>query len=87
MCNIPERNEVKEIENVFKLDRGGRQLLNWKDLCALPELDNYNIQTKCFEMLTFCDQVKQMYWGDIILANHGSGIAMVTFARYQLLSE
>ena len=81
MCEIPERKNVTKLENVFKIDRGGRQLVNWQELCDLPEMSKYNINTKCFEMLPFCEQIKLIYWGDIIIANHGSSIALVAFAR------
>jgi hypothetical protein len=86
MCKIPERNATK-MENIFMIDRNGRQLLNWNDLCALPEMAKYEVRTKCFENMNFCDQVRSIYWGDIILAPHGSGIALATFARFAKIAN
>ena len=80
MCKIEPRNATK-IERIFKLDRKNRLLLNWPQLCDLPQLSQYEIRTSCFESLSFCEQVEAMYWGDIIIANHGSGLAMAAFAR------
>jgi hypothetical protein len=87
MCQIPERKNVTKIENIFMLDRAGRQLQNWQELCALPEMSKYDIRTKCFENLNFCDQVKHLNWGDILLAPHGSGIGLATFARYAKIAK
>jgi hypothetical protein len=81
MCKIPERKPSTKPERIFKLDRDGRQLLNWPALCDLPELNHYEIKTKCFEKLPFCEQVELVYWADIIVSNHGSGLAMNAFAR------
>ena len=81
MCGIPLRENVTKLQNIFKIDRDGRQLLNWQELCDLPQMSKYEIQTKCFERLPFCEQVKQVYWGDILIANHGSALVMTAFAR------
>ena len=80
MCEIPERDPAVP-ENVLHLARDGRKLLNWESLCNSDVLTRYNVDTKCFEGLDFCGQVRAMYWADIIIASHGSGLAMTAFAR------